>query len=44
MHVGSSSPAVYVELPGGHHDFDLYESVRSNAVSVAVQRFIAASS
>ena len=33
--------AVYVELPGGHHDFDLYESVRSNAVSIAVERFIA---
>jgi acetyl esterase/lipase len=44
MRVSSNSPAVYVELPGGHHDFDLYESIRSNAVSVAVERFIAASS
>jgi pimeloyl-ACP methyl ester carboxylesterase len=43
MRVGASHPAVYVELPGGHHDFDLYESVRSNAVSVAVERFIATS-
>jgi len=41
MRVGSSQPAEYVELPGGHHDFDLYESIRSNAVSVAVERFIA---
>jgi hypothetical protein len=42
MRVGSSPSAVYVELPGGHHDFDLYESIRSNAVSVAVERFISA--
>jgi acetyl esterase/lipase len=33
--------AQYVELPGGHHDFDLYESIRSHAVSIAVERFIA---
>jgi acetyl esterase/lipase len=32
--------AEYVELPGGHHDFDLYESIRSNAVNLAVERFI----
>ena len=32
--------AEYVGLPGGHHDFDLYESIRSSAVSVAVERFI----
>jgi acetyl esterase/lipase len=43
MRAGSSHPARYVELPGGHHDFDLYESIRSNAVSIAVERFIAAS-
>ena len=43
MSAGSSCPAVYVELPGGHHDFDLYESIRSNAVSIAVERFVAAS-
>jgi len=41
MRAGSSGPAQFVELPGGHHDFDLYESIRSNAVSVAVERFIA---
>jgi acetyl esterase/lipase len=40
MRAGSSRPAEYVELPGGHHDFDLYESIRSNAISVAVERFI----
>lgn len=44
MRVGSSSSVEYVELPGGHHDFDLYESIRSNAVNVAVERFIAACS
>jgi acetyl esterase/lipase len=40
---GSSQPAEYVELPGGHHNFDLYESIRSNAVSIAVARFITSS-
>ncbi len=40
IRTGSSRPAEYVELPGGHHDFDLYESIRSNAVSIAVERFI----
>ncbi len=44
MRVGSSHPVEYVELPGGHHDFDLYESIRSNAVSIAVERFIMNSS
>jgi hypothetical protein len=24
----------------GHHDFDLYQSVRANAISIAVERFI----
>ena len=40
MRSGSSHPVEYAELPGGHHDFDLYESIRSNAVAVAVERFI----
>jgi acetyl esterase/lipase len=40
MRVGSPQPVTYVELPGGHHDFDLYESIRSNAVSIAIERFI----
>jgi acetyl esterase/lipase len=40
----SSHPVEYVELPAAHHDFDLYESIRANAVSTAVERFIAACS
>jgi acetyl esterase/lipase len=40
MRVGSSHSAEYVELPGGHHDFDLYESIRSNAIGIAVERFV----
>ncbi|HST17186.1 MAG TPA: alpha/beta hydrolase [Gaiellaceae bacterium] len=44
MRACSSHGARYVELPGGHHDFDLYESIRSNAVSIAVERFIATAS
>ena len=44
MRVDPAQPAEYVELPGGHHDFDLYESIRSNAISVAVERFITSSS
>jgi acetyl esterase/lipase len=42
LRAGGSGTAEYVELPGGHHDFDLYESIRSNAVNIAVERFIAA--
>jgi acetyl esterase/lipase len=41
MRAGSSCPAQYVELPGGHHDFDFYESIRASAVSTAIERFIA---
>jgi acetyl esterase/lipase len=37
---GSRNPVTYSELPGAHHDFDLYESIRSSAVSVAVEAFI----
>ena len=40
MRMGSSQPVEYVELPGGHHDFDLYESIRASAVSTAIERFI----
>ena len=40
IRVGSNDPAEYVELPGGHHVFDLFESIRSNAVSIAVERFV----
>jgi acetyl esterase/lipase len=44
MRVGSSHPVEYLELPGAHHDFDLYDSIRANAVCIAVERFIAACS
>lgn len=43
MRASSSVPAEFIELPGGHHDFDLYESIRSNAISIAVERFIMSS-
>ena len=41
MRADSGHPAEYVELPAAHHDFDLYESIRSNAVNIAVERFMA---
>ena len=37
----SSHPVLYAELPGAHHDFDLYESIRSAAVNLAVEQFTA---
>ena len=37
----SSRPVIYAELPGAHHDFDMYESIRSAAVSEAVEQFTA---
>jgi hypothetical protein len=37
----SSHPVSYAELPGAYHDFDLYESIRSAAVSQAVEQFTA---
>ena len=37
----SSNAVIYAELPGAHHDFDLYESIRSAAVSKAVEQFTA---
>ena len=37
----SSRPVIYAELPGAHHDFDLFESIRSAAVSQAVEQFTA---
>jgi acetyl esterase/lipase len=40
MRAGSGAPVEYVELPGAHHDFDLFESIRSAAVSLAVESFI----
>jgi acetyl esterase/lipase len=35
----SSRPVIYAELPGAHHDFDLFESIRSAAVNQAVDQF-----
>ena len=40
MRAGSSNPVEYVELPGAHHTFDLWESIRSHAIRTAVERFI----
>jgi predicted esterase len=40
MRAGSGAPVTFVELPGAHHDFDLYESIRSAAINVAVDSFI----
>jgi acetyl esterase/lipase len=37
----SSQPVSYAELPGAYHDFDLYESIRSAAVSTAAEQFAA---
>jgi acetyl esterase/lipase len=37
----SRRPVSYAELPGAHHDFDLYESIRSAAVNKAVDQFAA---
>jgi hypothetical protein len=39
--VVSSHPVLYAELPGAHHDFDLFESIRSAAVNQAVGQFTA---
>ena len=41
LRAASSRPVSYAELPGAHHDFDMYESIRSAAVSKAVEQFIA---
>ena len=37
----SGHPVSYAELPGAHHDFDLFESIRSAAVNKAVEQFTA---
>ena len=37
----SSRPVIYAELPGAHHDFDMFESIRSAAVNTAVEQFTA---
>jgi acetyl esterase/lipase len=37
----SGRPVSYAELPGAHHNFDLYESIRSAAVNKAAEQFTA---
>jgi acetyl esterase/lipase len=37
----SSAPVVYAELPGGQHGFDLFRSVRFEAVIDGVEAFVA---
>ncbi|MFJ7628728.1 alpha/beta hydrolase [Streptomyces sp. NPDC097595] len=41
LHDASESPVVYAELRGGHHAFDLYHSLRFDAVVDAVEAFTA---
>jgi len=35
----SSQTVVYAELPGAHHDFDVFESIRAAACSEAIEAF-----
>ncbi|MFD6890246.1 hypothetical protein [Streptomyces sp. NPDC059957] len=37
----STWPVVYVELPGGHHAFDLFHSFRFEALTDGVEEFAA---
>ncbi|MFE7712424.1 hypothetical protein ACFU6I_43345 [Streptomyces sp. NPDC057486] len=37
----STSPVVYVELPGGHHAFDLFHSFRFEALIDGIEEFAA---
>ena len=37
----SSNPVVYVELPGAEHNFDLYHSIRTEAVVLGIEAFAA---
>jgi acetyl esterase/lipase len=34
VRAASSHPVIYAELPGAHHDFDMFESIRSAAVDL----------
>ena len=38
---GSSTPVVFAELPGGHHGFDLFYSLRYEAVVDGIEAFTA---
>ena len=37
----SNRPVIYADPPGAHHDFDMFESIRSAAVNQAVEQFTA---
>lgn len=37
----SSNPVVYAELPGAHHSFDLFHSIRFETVVDAIEAFAA---
>jgi dipeptidyl aminopeptidase/acylaminoacyl peptidase len=37
----SSNPVVYAELPGGQHTFDLFDSLRFEAVVSGIEAFAA---
>ena len=37
----STRPVVYAELPGAQHAFEIFPSIRANAASHAVERFLA---
>jgi acetyl esterase/lipase len=41
VRAASVHPVIYAELPGAHHDFDMYESIRSASVGKAVEQFTA---
>jgi acetyl esterase/lipase len=41
LRAASSSPVVYAELPGAQHAFDLFHSLRFDAVVSAVEAFAA---
>jgi acetyl esterase/lipase len=43
VRAASRAPVGYAELPGAHHDFDMFEPIRSAAVNEAVATFIAGS-
>lgn len=42
LHGVSESPALYVELPGAEHAFDILPSVRTARVVETIERFLAA--
>jgi acetyl esterase/lipase len=41
LRAASSHPVVYAELPGAHHSFDRFHSIRNDTVVIAVEAFAA---